>query len=140
MEKELLNGIRKRPEIRYYFRYALSGKEFFEVRDQGKLLGRASAKPLYDRVTPEGRVDRSSGYSGRIAVIYVPSRARSPERALLLFTEADPQSLVMPDGRRNRGVIMQKARQAILDLLRQPASVDRLTRRVPPISRACAGA
>jgi hypothetical protein len=117
MDKELLNGIRKRPEIRYYFRYGLSGREFFEIRDKGRLLGRASAKPLYDRLTSEGRVDRSSGYSGRIAIVYVPSRVRRPERAELLFADVDPNSLVTAHGRRDTNRIVQMAREKILERL-----------------------
>ncbi len=86
MFKDLdLSGLRRMPEIAFYFRYPLHHADFREVRDEGRLLGRYAAKPLYGRLTPEGKVDRSAGYDGQVAVIFLPARARSVRSARLLL-------------------------------------------------------
>jgi hypothetical protein len=62
MFKDLdLSGLRRMPEIAFYFRYPLHHADFREVRDEGRLLGRYASKQLYGRLTPQGKVDRSAG-------------------------------------------------------------------------------
>jgi hypothetical protein len=77
-----LQALRHIPQFAYYFRYSLRHRDFHEVREQGRLLGRMAAKPLYGRLTREGKVDRSSGFNGQVAVIFIPARARTPRAAL----------------------------------------------------------
>ncbi len=89
------------PEIGFYFRYPLHHTDFREVRDEGRLLGRYATKPLYGRLTPEGKVDRSAGYNGQVAVIFLAARARSVRSARLLLTRMSRSRVILPIGRRN---------------------------------------
>ncbi len=108
-----LAALRKRPDIAFYFRYPLHHTDFHEVREQGRLLGRYAAKPLYGRLTPEGKVDRSAGFNGRVAILYIPPRARSPRSAELLFTRMPRGKVALPDGRRNWPAIRAAAERAV---------------------------
>src|SRR5262249_57610992 len=82
-----LQALRHIPQFAYYFRYPLRHRDFHEVREQGRLLGRMAAKPLYGRLTREGKVDRSSGFNGQVAVIFIPARAPAPPAPLLFITQ-----------------------------------------------------
>jgi hypothetical protein len=114
MFKDLdLSGLRRLPTIAFYFRYPLHHADFREVRAQGRLLGRYAAKPLYGRLTARGAVDRSAGYNGQVAVVFLPARARSVRAARLLLTRLPRNRVAMPDGRRNWPQIRAAAERAI---------------------------
>ncbi len=114
MFKDLeLSGLRRMPEIRFYFRYPLHHADFREVRNEGRLLGHYAAKPLYGRLTPEGKVDRSAGYNGQVAVLFLPARARSARSARLLLTRIPRTRVTLPDGRRNWPAIRAAAERAV---------------------------
>jgi hypothetical protein len=108
-----LAGLRHRPDIGFYFRYPLHHADFREVRAEGRLLGRYAAKPLYGRLTPAGAVDRSAGYNGQVAVLFVPARARSVASARLFLTRMPRSRVARPDGRRNWPAIRAAAERAV---------------------------
>jgi hypothetical protein len=81
-----LSELRRLPRVAYYFRYPLHHADFRVVRADGRVLGRYAAKPLYGRLAPQGAVDRTAGFNGQIAVIFLPARARSVRSARLLLT------------------------------------------------------
>ncbi len=108
-----LAPLRHMPEIAFYFRYPLHHADFHEVRARGRLLGRYAAKPLHGRLTPQGRVDRSSSYNGQIAVIFLSPRAKSVRSARLLLTRMPASQVIRPDGRRNWPAIRAAAERAI---------------------------
>ena len=89
------------PGVRHLFRYPLHAGDFHPLRAEGHLLGYYAAKPLYGRVDRRGRVDRSAGFDGRIAAVFVPSPARSWRRARLVMARAPRAQLRRADGRRN---------------------------------------
>jgi hypothetical protein len=110
-----LARLRRNPRIAFYFRYPLHHNDFRELRDEksGRLLARYAAKPLYGRLTAEGRVDRSAGFNGQVAVIVVPAAARTAERAELLLTRLPRAQVVLPNGRRNWSAIRRAAERAV---------------------------
>jgi len=108
-----LRALRRLPRFAYYFRYPLHHAEFRELREGGRLLGRIAAKPLYGRLTDEGKVDRSAGFNGRVAIIFIPARARKLEAAKLLFTRMPPGRIKRADGRRNWPAIYAAAERAV---------------------------
>jgi hypothetical protein len=116
-----LAPLRRDPQIAYYFRYPLRHSDFQEVRRDGRLLGYAAAKPLYGRLTPEGKVDRTAGFDGQVAVIFLRSPARNGRSPTLLLTAMPPAEVTRADGKRNWPAIRAVAEQAVLALL-QPAA------------------
>lgn len=96
-----LEALRRVPRISYYFRYPLHRNDFHELKVAEQLCGHYSAKPLYGRLTKSGRVDRSAGYNGDIATLYVPKHARTAYDTHVLLTHIDPVDAVLPSGRRN---------------------------------------
>src|SRR6478736_6064953 len=96
-----LAGLRHDPKIGYYFRYPLHHRDFHELRSNGRLVGRVAAKPLYGKLTPEGRVDRSAGFNGQIAIVFIPARARSTRAAQLVLTRMPKDKVSAPEGKRN---------------------------------------
>jgi hypothetical protein len=108
-----LQALRHVPKFAHYFRYPLHHRDFHEVREQGRLLGRMAAKPLYGRLTREGKVDRSAGFNGQVAVIFIPARARTPRAAELLITKMPRQRVAKADGRRNWEAIYAVAETAV---------------------------
>ena len=103
------------PDFAHWFRYPLHRHDFHPLRDAkaARLLGYYSAKPLYARVDAQGRVDRASGFDGRIAGVFVPSPARSWRQASLFFTTMPPDAVMRPDGRRNWPAINAAAERAL---------------------------
>ncbi len=90
------------PRMRHWFRYPLHRDDFHALRsDDRRLLGYYSAKPLYGRLDRHGRVDRSQGFNGQIAGVFVPAPARSWKHADLFFTEMEPAAVARLDGKRN---------------------------------------
>jgi hypothetical protein len=108
-----LQALRRVPQFAYYFRYPLRHRDFHEVRDQGRLLGRMAAKPLYGRLTRAGKVDRSAGFNGQVAVIFIPARARKARAAELLITKMPRWRVTKAGGRRNWEAIYAAAEIAV---------------------------
>jgi hypothetical protein len=108
-----LTALRRDPQIAYYFRYPLYHSDFQAIRANGRLLGYAAAKPLYGRLTAAGQVDRSAGFNGQIAVLFIKSPARSARRAEILLTAVPPAELTRPDGKRNWPVIRAAAEATV---------------------------
>ena len=105
-------------QFRYYFRYKLHEKDFRPATDsQGRTLGHFYAKPLYGRLDERGRVDKSAGFNGEIAIAFA-----EPEegRLTLLFTHLPKQEIVRADGRKNWAAIREAARRRICEHLGWP--------------------
>jgi hypothetical protein len=101
--------------FRHYFRYKLHEKDFRPAMDgQGRTLGHFYAKPLYGRLDDRGRVDKSAGFNGEIAIAFA-----EPEegRLTLLFARLPKEDIVRPDGRKNWPVIREVARRRICEHL-----------------------
>jgi hypothetical protein len=96
-----LRALRRDPCVAFYFRCPLHHSDFHELRQHGRLLGRFAAKPLYGRLTGEGKIDRSVGFNGHIAIIFLPTRARTARAATLLFTRLPREQVASRNGRRN---------------------------------------
>ncbi len=107
--------LRRIPLFARYFRYPLRHRDFREVREKRRLLGRMAAKPLYGKLTSEGKVDRSAGFNGQVAVIFIPARARSPRSAVLLITKMPRRNVRKSDGSRNWDAIFAAAETAVLN-------------------------
>lgn len=103
------------PGFGHWFRYPLHRHDFHALRDAQarRLLGYYSAKPLYGKLDANGRVDRSAGFSGRIAGVFVPSPARSWRLAELFLTEVPACEVARADGRRNWPAINAAAEAAL---------------------------
>ncbi len=116
-----LGALRRNKQIAFYFRYPLYHSEFRELHDEatGRLLGRFAAKPLYGRLTKEGKVDRSGGFNGQIAVLFLPARSRTAEAAQLFLARMPKERVTLPNGRRNWPAIRNAAEQAVRRRLRQ---------------------
>ncbi len=112
------------PRFPHYFRYPLHASDFHPLRggDAGvaSLLGYYSAKPLYGTLDKRGRVDRSSGFSGEIAAVFVPSPARSWNRARLLQIRMPRDQVRNASGQRNWPAINHAAEIAIRHSLSIP--------------------
>lgn len=103
------------PDFGYWFRYPLHRHDFHPLRDAtaSRLLGYYSAKPLYARVDEHGRVDRASGFDGRIAGVFVASPARSWKQASLFFTTMPARDVAGADGHRNWPAINAAAERVL---------------------------
>ena len=101
------------PGFRHLFRYPLHTGDFHPLRTDGHLLGYYAAKPLYGRLDRRGRVERSAGFDGRIAAVFVPSPARSWRRARLVLARAPRDRLRRADGRRNWPLIRSTIERAL---------------------------
>ncbi len=112
-----LSGLRHDPQIAFYFRYPLYHSDFRELRENGRLLGRIAAKPLYGKLTPAGRVDRRAGFNGQIAVLFIPARARRPQAARLLLTRLPRARITLTNGKRNWPAIRAAAEKAVRQLV-----------------------
>lgn len=96
-----LDELRKIRRIGYYFRYSLHRNDFHDLTIRGYIYGHYTAKPLYGRLTPEGRVDRSAGFNGDIAAIFIPLEAKTPADAALFLLHTTPEDIQLPTGKRN---------------------------------------
>ncbi|RXT37513.1 hypothetical protein B5V01_29145 [Mesorhizobium erdmanii] len=72
---------------------------------------------LHGRLTPEGLVDRSAGYDGDVAALFIPIEARTVDEVSVTLTHTHPQRITLPTGRRNRPVIRGSAEHAIRERL-----------------------
>ena len=102
-------------QFRYYFRYKVHEKDFRPATDgKGRTLGHFYAKPLYGRLDDRGRVDKSAGFNGEIAIAF----AEPGEGHLtLLFTHLPKEEIVRTDGRKNGPAIREAARRRICEHL-----------------------
>ena len=123
-----LAELRRLPRIAYYFRYPLRERDFRELRVEGRLRGHYAAKPLYGRLTPDGRVDRLGGFNGEVAAIFLPVRARTAKAAKLVLTRIAPEAIMLSNGRRNWPAIHAAAERAIRDAL----AASPMTQQRPP--------
>lgn len=101
--------------LRHYFRYELREEDFRPATNAlGRTLGHYYAKPLYGRLDGRGRVDKSAGFNGEIAIAFA-----EPEggRLTLLFTRLPEGEIARPDGRRNWPAIREAARRRICEHL-----------------------
>lgn len=114
-----LDMLRRVPRISYYFRYPLHRSDFHDLKVGGSLRGHYTAKPLYGRLTPSGHVDRSAGYNGDVAALFVPAEARSVDDASLVIAHIDPAEVVLASGRRNWRTIRSAAEHEICKVLVQ---------------------
>ncbi len=108
-----LAALKRNPQIAYYFRYPLYHSDFFELRENGRLLGRVAAKPLYGRLTVEGKVDRTGSFNGQVAVLFIPARARTARSAELILTRMPRAAVVNAKGKRNWPAIRAAAARAV---------------------------
>jgi len=108
-----LKALRRESRIAHYFRYPLHRADFHELREHNRLLGRFAAKPLYGRLTGRGRVDRSAGYNGQLALIFIPARARSVGAAQLMLTRMPRAQVKTASRRRNWPAIRAAAERAL---------------------------
>ncbi len=102
-------------QFRHYFRYKLHEKDFRPAIDgQGRTLGHFYAKPLYGRLDERGRVDKSAGFNGEIAIAFA-----EPEEGhlTLLFTHLPKEEIAGADGRKNWPAIREAARRRICEHL-----------------------
>lgn len=109
-----LRTLRQVPDYAFYFRYPLHHGDFREIREEGRLLGRFTAKPLYGRLTPDGKVDRSAGFNGQVAILFIPTKARTARSAKLFLTRMRRDRVQLPNGRRNWPAIRAVAERRIL--------------------------
>lgn len=112
-----LDALRRIPQVSYYFRYPLHRRDFHDVRLWDRVCGHYAAKPLYENLTAEKRVDRSSGYNGDVASLFVPTDAKSLHDVRLVLTHIAPRDIVLPSGRRNWPAIRTAAKDSILQML-----------------------
>ena len=97
----VLDMLRRILRISYYFRYPLQRHDFHALSVRDELRGHYAAKPLYGRLTPSGYVDRSSGYNGDIAALFVSAHAGSAVDASVFLTHIDPEHVMLATGDRN---------------------------------------
>jgi hypothetical protein len=112
-----LAALQRQPRVSRYFRYPLHRRDFHELRVEDRPRGHYAAKPLYVRLTSQGKVDRSSGYSGEIAALFVPREAVMPEEAELVLAYMNPECVVRPAGDRDWPAIRAAAENGIRDML-----------------------
>jgi hypothetical protein len=105
------------PRVRYYFRYRLHRKDFHDLQVDRRIRGHYAAKPLYGRLTSRGLVDRSGGYNGDIAALFVPIEAEDAEEAQVLLTHIPPERVVTSAGSKNWKAIRAAAEQRIRESL-----------------------
>lgn len=122
-----LDEIRKSRRIGYYFRYPLHRNNFHDLRNGNQIYGHYAAKPLYGKLTPEGRVDRSAGFNGDIAVLFVPLTAGDPDDVELFIAHTAPENLVLPTGKRNWKKINEAAVAFITKLLEENGLLKNVT-------------
>lgn len=108
-----LKDLRKTPLIGYYFRYDLHRHDFHELTYKSKLRGHYTAKPLYSKLTPEGRVDTSGSFNGDVAALFVPLSAKAEKDVQLFVTHTDPASLKLENGKKNWKIINGAAEKYI---------------------------
>ena len=118
-----LDALRKMHRIGYYFRYPLHRNNFHDLKIRDHIYGHYTAKPLYGRLTPEGRVDKSAGFNGDVAVLYVPLEAKTPGEVELFIAHTAPSNIQLPTGKRNWAKINEVAVRSITKQLEDNGSL-----------------
>ena len=114
-----MKALRKIPRVSYYFLYLLHTKDFRDLEICGKLRGHYTAKPLYGRMTKDGYVDKTAGFNGDIAALFIPIEAKALEEAELLITHMEVNHITLPAGRKNWPLIHSVAEKAIKEALKK---------------------
>jgi hypothetical protein len=105
---------RRLADFAHWFRYPLHAHDFHPLRDSSNALrGYYTAKPLYGKLDARGRVDRGSGFDGRIAGVFLPSPARSWRQAALFFAAMPKAEVARADGKRNWPAINAAAERVL---------------------------
>ncbi len=117
-----LDELRKTRRIGYYFRYPLHRNNFHELKIRDHIYGHYTAKPLYGRLTPEGRVDKTAEFNGDVAVLYVPLKAKTSDEAELFISHTAPKNIQLPTGKRNWKKINEVAVKSITRRLEENQS------------------
>ncbi|PPK99964.1 hypothetical protein [Parapedobacter indicus] len=112
-----LDELRKMRRIGYYFRYPLHRNNFHDLKIKDRICGHYTAKPLYGRLTPKGHVDKSAGFNGDVAVLYVPLEAKTSDDAELFISHTDPKNIQLATGKRNWKKINEIAVKSIIKRL-----------------------
>lgn len=118
-----LDELRKTRRIGYYFRYPLHRNNFHDLKIRDHIYGYYTAKPLYGRLTPEGRVDKSAGFNGDMAVLYVPLEAKTSDEVELFILHIAPKDIQLPTGKRNWKKINEVAVESITKRLEEDGSL-----------------
>lgn len=116
LDDAAVERLRRRPAIAHYFRYRLRAADFRPLACAGRPVGHYYAKPLYGRLTASGRVDRSAGFDGRIAVLFLPLSGEPR----LLFTALPRERIADARGRRRWGAIRAAAEAIVCTALAPP--------------------
>ncbi|HMR82983.1 MAG TPA: hypothetical protein PKE30_07625 [Niabella sp.] len=114
-----LDELRKTHRIGYYFRYPLHRSNFHDLKIGDDVCGHYTAKPLYGLLTPEGRVDKSGGFNGDVAVLFVPLNAMVPDDVTLFITHTEPENIRLATGKRNWEKINEIAIKSLMKRLNQ---------------------
>jgi len=117
-----LDELRKTRRIGYYFRYPLHRNNFHELKIRDHIYGHYTAKPLYGRLTPEGRVNKTAEFNGDVAVLYVPLKAKTFDEAELFISHTAPKNIQLPTGKRNWKKINEVAVKSITRRLEENQS------------------
>jgi len=112
-----LEELRKARRIGYYFRYPLHRHDFHDLNIRNHAYGHYTAKPLYGRFTPEGRVDKSAGFNGDVAVLFVPLTAKFADDVALFIFHTTPKNIQLPSGKRNWKKINERVVTALVKKL-----------------------
>jgi hypothetical protein len=116
-----LDELRRIPRVSYYFRYPLHRQDFHELKLQNNdVRGHYAAKPLYSGLKPDRRVDRSTGYSGDIAALFVPLEAQTVKETSIMLSHLARQRIMLPNGHRNWPAIRETAENSIRKALLGP--------------------
>lgn len=114
-----LTELRKSRRIGYYFRYPLHRNNFHDLKIKERLYGHYTAKPLYGRLSPDGRVDKSAGFNGDVAVLFVPLEAKAPTDVERFISHTMPEDILLPTGKRNWKKINAIAVESIIKRLEE---------------------
>ncbi len=114
-----LDELRKARRIGYYFRYPLHRDNFHELEISNHLYGHYTAKPLYGRLTSEGRVDKSAGFNGDVAILFVPLAAKVADDVELFISHTTPKNIQLSTGKRNWEKINEMAVESLTKWLEE---------------------
>ena len=115
-----LDDLRRIPRVSYYFRYPLRPDDFHELEIEYKLRGHYASKPLYSRLKATREVDRSAGYNGDIAALFLPLAAGTAAEAIVAITHISPSEVIKADGHRNWPAIRKAAEVRLREILHVP--------------------
>lgn len=100
-------------QFRHYFRYKIHEEDFRPATDrEGRTVGHFFAKPLYRRLDERGRVDKSEGFSGEIAIAFAESEQG---HLTLLITRLPAAKITTANGKKDWPAIREAARRRICE-------------------------